>query len=172
MPTLRDLESEPFESVPASGPPAVGSDEWVVLTGEAGPVSVLPPGTVLADDARPPCILVAAADLDQGEAYDSAAFAQFADADALVLTEPAAAPDGEPSVVGLVSGLTLARFMLRGPVRGNVLPGPPTIPLIARSCGYLESGVTCATPVSFVFRPSVMPDCPNRRSLAVHLFAW
>ena len=63
-------------------------DRWVVLVGAAGPVSAVAPGTALAEGARPPGILVAAADLDLAAALESAAFEQFADVSALVLTEP------------------------------------------------------------------------------------
>jgi len=174
MATLRDLAAEAFQTAPAgSRPVAAPGDYWVVLVGEAGPVSAVSTDTTLVDGARPPGVLVAAADLDQADAFESDAFAGFADVTALVLTEPDEA--GEPRVVGVVNGLTLARAMLRGPVRGlsgPVLPGPPAIPILARSCGYLEGGTTCATPMSFVARPSLLPDCPNQRALAPHQFSW
>jgi hypothetical protein len=179
MATLRDLGSEPFESVPAGSQPVTAPDDrWVVLVGEAGPVTALAPGTVAPDSAPPPGVLVAAAGMDLADALESDAFAQFADVTALVLTEPDEDLPGELRVAGVVSGRTLARVMLRGPVRGvfgpggSALLGPPAIPLIARSCGYLEAGSACATPVSFVARPSVPPACPNKRGLAAHQFAW
>jgi hypothetical protein len=177
MATLRDLGSEPFESAPAgAGPVTAPDDRWVVLAGEAGPVSAIPPGATLADGDRLPGVLVAAADMDLADALESDAFEQFADVTALVLTEPGEDRAGELRVAGVVSGLTLARVMLRGPVRGifggSVLPGPPAIPLIARSCGYLEPGTTCGTPMSFRARPPVMPGCPNQRGLAAHQFGW
>jgi hypothetical protein len=178
MATLRDLGSEPFESVPAgAGPVAAPDDRWVVLAGVAGPVSAIPPGTALADGDRRPGVLVAAADMDLADALESDAFEQFADVTALVLTEPGE-DHGELRVAGVVSGLTLARMMLRGPTRGvfgisgPVLPGAPRIPLIARSCGYLETGTACGTPMSFRARPAVMPGCPNQRGLAAHQFGW
>jgi len=179
MATLRDLGSEPFESVQADGGPVTAPDDrWVVLAGEAGPVGAIRPGTTLADGDRPPGVLVAAADMDLANALGSAAFEQFADVTALVLTEPDEDLAGGQRVAGVVSGLTLARVMLRGPVRGvfglggTVLPGPPAIPLIARSCGYLEAGITCGTPMSFRARPAVLPGCPNQRGLAAHQFDW
>ena len=175
MATLRDLDPQPSESMPADSlPVAAPGDRWVVLVGAAGPVSAVPPGATLAEGARLPGVLVAAADLDQADAFESDAFAGFADVTALVLTEPDDEA-GELRVAGVVSGLTLARAMLRGPVRGlsgPVLPGPPAIPILARSCGYLEGGTTCATPMSFVARPSLLPDCPNQRALAPHQFSW
>src|SRR5579863_521633 len=155
MATLRDLGSEPFESAPAgAGPVTAPDDRWVVLADEAGPVCVIQPATTLADGDRPPGILVAAADTDLADALESDAFEQFADIAALVLTEPDEDRPGELRVAGVVSGLTLARVMLRGPTRGvfgisgAMLPGPPRI-LIARSCGYVEAGTTCGTPKSF-----------------------
>jgi hypothetical protein len=176
MATLRDLGSEPFDSVPAGGGPVTAPDDrWVVVAGRAGPVCAIQPGTTLADGDRPPGVLVAAADMDLADALESDAFEQFADVAALILTEPHRDGAGEVRIAGVVSGLTLTRLMLRGPVRsvfGPVLPGPPAIPLIARSCGYLEAGTTCATSVSFKSRPSVMPACPNQRGLAAHPFAW
>jgi hypothetical protein len=179
MTTLRDLGSEPFESAPAgAGPVTAPDDRWVVLAGEAGPVSAIRPGTALADGERPPGVLVAPADMDLADALESDAFEQFADVTALVLIEPDEDRAGEPRVAGVVSGLTLARMMLRGPVRGvlgisgPVLPGAPRIPLIARSCGYLETGTTCGTPMKFRARPPVLPGCPNQRSLAAHQFGW
>lgn len=179
MPTLRDLGSEPFESVPAgAGQVTAPDDRWVVLAGEAGPVSAIPPGTALEDGDRLPGVLVAAADMDLANALESDAFEQFADVTALILTEPDEQRAGQPRVAGVVSGLTLARVMLRGPVRGtfgsggSVLPGPPAIPLIARSCGYRETRTTCGQPMSFRARPAVLPGCPNQRGLAAHQFDW
>jgi hypothetical protein len=179
MATLRDLGSEPFESAPAgAGPVTAPDDRWVVLAGAAGPVCAIPPATTLAEGDRPPGILVAAADMDLADALESDAFEQFADVTALVLTEPDEDRPGQPRVAGVVSGLTLARMMLRGPVRGvfglggSVLPGPPTIALIVRSCGYLEAGTTCDTPLPFRTRPAMMPGCPNQRGLAAHQFDW
>lgn len=176
MATLRDLGSEPFDSRPAgAGPVAAPGDRWVVLAGQTGPVCAIAPGTTLAEDDRLPAVLVAAADMDLADALDSEAFEQFADATALVLTEPDDDRPGEFRVAGVVSGLTLARMMLRGPVRSfgdSVLPGPPAIPLIVRSCGYAEAGTSCATPVSFPTRPAAMPACPNHRGLSAHQFGW
>lgn len=178
MPTLRDLGSEPFESRPADGGPVTAPDDrWVVLAGAAGPVCAIQPATTLADGERPPGILVAPADTDLADALESDAFEQFADVTALVLTEPDEDRPGQPRIAGVVSGLTLARMMLRGPTRGffgitgPVLAGPPNIQ-IARSCGYAEAGTTCGTPKSFRLRPAVMPDCPNQRRLTTHLFSW
>lgn len=178
MPTLRDLGSEPFESARAdAGPVTAPDDRWVVLAGEDGPVCAIQPAATLADGDRPPGILVAPADTDLADALQSDAFEQFADVAALVLTEPDEDRPGQPRVAGVVSGLTLARMMLRGPTRGifgitgPVLAGPPQI-LIARSCGYVEAGTTCGTPKSFRLRPAVLPDCPNQRDLTAHLFSW
>jgi len=178
MPTLRDLGSEPFESMPAGPRPVTAPDDrWVVLAGEAGPVCAIQPGTTLTEGDRPPRILVAAAAMDLVDALESDAFEQFADVSALVLTEPDEDRPGQPSVAGVVSGLTLSRVMLRGPTRGvfgssgPVLPGAPKI-LIAVSCGYVEATITCGTPKSFRTRPAVMPSCPNQRGLAAHQFDW
>jgi hypothetical protein len=178
MATLRDLGSEQFDSTPAgAGPVSAPEDRWVVLAGRTGPVSAIPPGTTLAEDDRLPGVLIAAADTELADALRSDAFEQFADVAALVLTEPDEDRPGQPRVAGVVSGLTLTRMMLRGPTRGvpgisgPVLPGPPQI-LIARSCGYVEAGITCGTPKSFRLRPAAMPDCPNQRGLTDHLFSW
>ncbi len=178
MATLRDLDPQPFETATAGGlPVAAPADRWVVLVGDVGPVSAVAPGTTLASGERPPGILVAAADLDQAVAFDSAAFEQFTEVDALVLTEPATRQPGEAriEIAGVVSGLALTRAMLRGPVRGlsgPVLPGAPAIPWISRSCGYLEGGAMCMTMKSFPARPYPMPDCPNDRGLTAHQFVW
>jgi hypothetical protein len=175
MATLRDLDPQPFESAPADSlPVAAPDDRWVVLVGTAGPVSAVAPGTTLAAGARPPGILVAAADLDLRAALQSAAFTQFADVSALVLIESGPGNAGEPGIAGVVAGETLAQLMRRGQVRGfgSVLPGVPDIPMIARSCGYLEGGAVCATPMSFDARPYSMPDCPDNRGLAAHRFVW
>jgi hypothetical protein len=176
MATLRDLGSQPFDSAPADRMPVTApGDRWVVLVSEAGPVSAIAPGTTLAEGARPPGILVAAADLDLEVVRESAAFKEFTQVSALVLTESAEGHTGEPGIAGVVSGQTLTRVMLRGPVRdlsGPVLPGAPVIPLIARFCGYLETETVCATPMSFPARPYPMPDCPNDRGMAAHRFVW
>jgi hypothetical protein len=181
MATLRDLDLQPFDTVPIDTGPggrlpvAAPGARWIVLVGEAGPVSAIAPGTTLESGERPPGILVAAADLDLRVIWEAAAFREFAGAGALVLTEPGAVGAVEPGIAGVVSGQVLSRLMLRGPVRGltgSVLPGAPAIPLIARFCGYLETGAACATPMSFSARPYPLPDCPNDRGLTAHLFVW
>jgi hypothetical protein len=177
MARLRDIGSEPFDSVPAgAGPVSAPDDRWVVLAGRAGPVSAIAPGITLAEDDRPPGILVAAADMDVADVLDSEAFEQFADIAALVLTEPDEDRAGEFRIVGVLSGGTVARLVFRGAVRaygpGPVLPGPPAIPLIARSCGHAEAGTMCATPMSFSARPAAMPACPNHRGMSAHQFDW
>jgi hypothetical protein len=183
MATLRDLGSELFESAPAgAGPVTAPGDRWVVLAGAAGPVCAIAPATSLAVGDRPAGILLAAADMDLGEALESAAFEQFADVTALVLTEPDEDRPGQPRVAGVVSGETLARMMLRGPTRGTFgwgstgsgLAGVPDVALIAWSCGYLEAGTRCRTRMEFETKPSasMMPACPNKRGLAAHQFDW
>jgi hypothetical protein len=175
MATLRDLGAQPFEVVPADELPVTApADRWAVLVGAAGPVSALAPGTSLAG-GRPPGILVAAADLDQRTAFASDAFQHLSEVSALVLIEPAAGEAGEPAIAGVVSGQALTYAILRGTVRGltgPVLPGAPTVPLISRSCGYLEGRVACATPMSFRRRPPAMPPCPNDHGLTAHPFGW
>ena len=186
MAALRDLGLQPFDTAPidtaltgaAPGerlPVAAPAGRWLVLVGEAGPVSAIAPGTTLASGERPPGILVAAADLDVTVIWEAGAFKEFADASALVLTEPGAVRAGGPGIAGVVSGQALTTLVRRGPVRGlsgPVLPGAPAIPLIARFCGYLDSGAACATPMSFAARPYPMPDCPNDRGLTAHQFVW
>jgi hypothetical protein len=176
MATLRDLGAQPFEVVPADGLPVTApADRWAVLVGTAGPVSALAPGTSLAGDGRPPGILVAVADLELAEAFASDAFQQLTEVSALVLIEPATGEAGEPGIAGVVSGQALTYAILRGTVRGftsPVLPGAPTVPLISRSCGYLEGRVTCTTPMSFRRRPPAMPPCPNEHGLTAHPFGW
>ena len=165
MATLRNLGPEPFESVPADSRPVTApGDRWVVLAGRTGPVSAIAPGTTLTVDDRLPGVLVAAADMDLADALDSEAFEQFADATALVLTEPDEDRAGEFRVAGVVSGATLERMMLRGPVRsfgGSVLAGAPAIAVLVRSCWYAEGRITCETSVQFPTRPAAMPACPT-----------
>jgi len=183
MATLRDLGVEPFVAVPAGRLPVTApGDRWVVLTGDGGPVSAVAPGRTLAAGARLPVILVAAADLEQADAFDSDAFGEFLGVSALVLTEAGPAPGGPPAVAGVVSDRVLQRAMFRGAARGAqaatggaasaALPGAPSVPLISRSCGYAENQVTCATRMEFRRRPSPLPQCPNERHLADHQFAW
>ena len=182
MATLRELDLEPFETRPADRLPVTAPDDrWVVLIGDDGPVSAAAPGTTLAAGARLPEILVAVADLDQAEAFESDAFAEYAGVSALVLIGPGLgpgqgpAPGGHPVIAGVASGLTLERALFRGAVRGvpgAVLPGVPAISLIVRSCGYAQAGTGCATMMSFASRPYPMPACPNVRGLAAHQFAW
>ena len=173
MATLRDLGPQAFEIAPVGvRPTAAPLNRWVVLVDDDGkPVSALAPGTSLARDALPPVIIVAGADLGQGVAYSSAAFKEFREASALVLTE--GGDGGE--IAGVVSGPALARAVLRGAMRGGsgpVLPGPPAIPWISRSCRHAEGGVSCATMMSFPARPAVMPSCDNQQGLAAHQFHW
>jgi hypothetical protein len=185
MATLGDLESEPFETAPSDGQAVTAPRaRWVVLVGEAGPVSAIAPGTTVPEGARLPGILVASAGSDLAVALRSAAFEHFADVGALVVTEPAAGwPAGGPAgwrepgpqIVGLVGGQMLTRLMQRGPVRGisgPVLPGSPSIIWITRSCGYVDAGTACATLMSFVSRPYPMPGCDNTQGLPAHQFVW
>jgi hypothetical protein len=174
MPTLGDLDPQPFAVEPAGEAPAAApADRWLVLIGEDGPVTAIPPGATLASGARPPGILVAAADLSQAAAIRSDAFRQFTAVSALVLTEPA--PGGQ-RIAGVVDGRTLTNAVLRQTTRGisgPVLPGTPgSIPWIVRSCGHHENAVLCATPMTFLSRPYPMPACRNARGLAAHDFSW
>jgi hypothetical protein len=171
MATLRDLGLQPFQTAPADVRPAAAPPgRWVVLTDDdSTPISAIAPGTLLEDRARPPCIIVASADLGQAQAYGSAAFEEYTEAVALVLIE------GSGDIAGVVSGDALRRALVLGPRRGwsaSVLPGPPTIPWISRSCGYTEADVSCGTTMSFAVRPAVMPGCGNQRNLAAHEFRW
>jgi hypothetical protein len=174
MAALRELRQEPFVVAAAGRLPVTAAHEaWVVLVNDTGPVTAVAPGSTLAEASRPPGILVAAADLDQGAAFGSAAFQEFMAVDALVLIEPSAVHGGRSDVAGVVSDVTLTRAMLRGGARGGpVLPGVPLVPLISRSCGYTEGRAACATLVSFERRPSPMPPCPNDHHLTAHAFTW
>ena len=176
MATLRELGSAPFAVVPAGERPVTApADRWAVLVGADGPVSALGPGTTLGRDERPPGILIAAADMNLAEAFDSEVFRQLTEVSALVLVEPDDREAGAPRIAGVVSRVVLARAILRGAERGfteSMLAGVPAVPLISRSCGYLEGKKACATPVSFPRRPFDMPQCPNERGLAAHRFSW
>ena len=117
---------------------------------------------------RPPPIIVAPADLGLNAALTSAAFAQAGDVNAVVLVE-------EQGVVGVWGGPSLATVLSQGPRAtrgGSQLPGLPQIPLIVRSCTYLERGTVCATVSSFVKKPFPMPSCLNQHHLSAHLFGW
>jgi hypothetical protein len=177
MAMLGDLGPLPFAVAPA-GEAAVTApaDRWLVLIGEVGPVTAIAPGATLASGARPPAILVAAADLDQAAAIRSAAFRQVTDVSALVLTRPASQGDRGQYIAGVVDGRALAKVVLRQATRGlsgPALPGTPgSIPWIVRSCGYYESAALCATPMTFLSRPYPMPACRNDSGLAAHDFAW
>lgn len=167
MATLRDLGFQPSEIAPADGRAVTAPpDLWLVLVDGGKPVSAVAPGATLPEGAALPAVLVAAADMSQGSAYNSSAFREFPDASALILT------DGD-DVVGVIGGARLTQAILRGPVHaGSVLPGPPTIPQIVRSCRFVPSGITCATTMSFLSRPAAMPDCTNQHGLAAHKFRW
>jgi hypothetical protein len=180
MATLGDLGAEAFEVVPleiaadGESPVTAPADRWVVLVRGDQVASTVAPGTTLAGDARPPGVLLAAADLEQADAFKSDAFRDFSEVVALVLTEPGPARPGRPAIAGVVGGGTLARAMLRGTARGGGQgrPGVPSVPLLTRSCGFFEGRVMCATPMVFPGRPPVMPPCPNDRGLPVHFFEW
>ncbi|HEX4830854.1 MAG TPA: hypothetical protein VH478_07165 [Trebonia sp.] len=132
-------------------------------------MSAVAPGTTVDGDAALPPIIVAAADRDQDEAFDSGAFAVASDVAALVLL------DGD-EVAGVVAGHALRAAIGRGAIRGEfgvILPGvPTTIDWISRSCTYAENGATCGTPEQFIAPPAVMPACANPRGLAAHQFGW
>jgi hypothetical protein len=168
MATLRDLELASFVTATSGRRLTGASDHWIVLLDDGKPVSAIPPGTTLPDGTRPPGIIVAAAGLGLGDALSSAAFAEVADVSAVVLT------DGD-EIVGVLAGPALVGAVLQGAPRGDsgpVLPGPPTIPWISRSCGFTEHQTICATVSSFASRPYPMPSCRNERRLTAHLFHW
>ncbi len=168
MATLRDLELASFITAANGRGLVEASDHWIVLLDDGKPVSAIPPGTTLPDGTPPPGIIVAAARLDLGDALGSAAFAEVADVSAVVLT------DGD-EIVGVLAGAALVRAVLQGIPRGDsgpVLPGPPTIPWISRSCSFTEHHTTCATVSSFASKPYPMPSCRNERGLTAHLFHW
>jgi hypothetical protein len=168
MTLLRDLGSEEFETAVGDLPVAAG-DSWLVLLDRDGrPVSAIEPGAELDVSTPPPPIIVAPAGLGLNTALTSAAFTQARDVNAVVLVE-------EQGVVGVWGGRSLATVLTQGPRAtrgGSELPGVPQIPLIVRSCVYLERGTLCATVSSFVKKPLPMPSCPNQHHLSAHLFGW
>jgi hypothetical protein len=177
MATLGDLGPQPFDVAPAGeGPVTAPAGRWLVLVGDIGPVTAIPPGATLASGARSPGILVAAADLNQATAIRSDAFSQLTQVSALVLTQPAGDDAGGYRIAGVVDGDTLTRALLRQATRGisgPVLPGTPgSIPWIVRSCGFAGSGVLCATSMSFLTQPYPVPACRNDRGLVAHDFTW
>ena len=175
MPTLRDLKLQEFEVAEDHERPVMApADRWVVLVRRGMLVSVVAPGATLAPGARPPGILVASAGLDQAAAFGSAAFREYPEAGALLLTDPAADASADPgqSVVGVVDGAMLAREMLRGPVRGGDLAEAGPAPVIVRPCDHYQDRELCETPMAFAGRPTVMPRCRNDRDLAWHFYAW
>jgi hypothetical protein len=175
MATLRELGPQPFDLAQAKTLPVTApAERWLVLVDDGRPASALAPGTTLSAGMRPPGIIVAAADLDQAVAFESAAFGEFYEVSALVLTEPASGRPGQPAIAGVVNGTALTRLMQRGLERGwsgTALPGTPSIPLVSRSCGFFEGG-PCATLLSFPHRPAALPQCPNDRGLSAHSFVW
>jgi hypothetical protein len=164
---LRDLELSDFVVADASNLPVVPPDRWIVLVDSNRPVSALAPAARLDPAAPLPAIIVAPADLDLDAALASDAFAEAAGVSAVVLV------DGE-AVVGVWGGPSLACAVRGGPARGvgPVLPATPTIPLIVRSCAFIENGALCATSASFPSKPFPMPSCPNARHLRPHDFRW
>ena len=169
MALLRDMGSEEFETA-AGDPPFSAGDRWLVLLDSGGrPVSALEPRAELDAATPPPPIIVAPPGLDVNIALTSAAFAEANDVSAVVLV-------AEDRVVGVWGGPSLVRALKQGPrvTRGGpVLPGvPQQIPLMTRSCTYLERGTLCGTQSSFVKKPFPMPNCRNDRNLSAHPFGW
>lgn len=168
MALLHDLGSAHFETV-TGDPPVAAGEAWLVLLDRAGrPVSAVEPGAELDVSTPPPPIIVAPAGLDLNTALTSTAFAQVGDVNAVVLV------DGQ-EIVGVWGGPSLATALKQGPRAtrgGSQLPGLPQIPMIVRSCTYLERGTVCATVSSFVKKPFPMPDCHNQHHLSAHLFGW
>lgn len=168
MAQLRDLVSGEFETAAGDVHVAARDRPLVLVDHRGNPVSVLARGAVLDSSAPRPPIIVAHADLDLNKALASAAFAQADDIDAVVAVD-------ERGIVGVWSGPSLMAALARGPSvtrGGTVLPGPPQIPLIVRSCSYLELGTLCATVSSFVRKPFPMPSCGNNQHLSAHQFGW
>src|SRR6516225_6309367 len=157
MATLRDQWLSDFVVADAGNLPVVPPDRWIVLVDGNHPVSAIAPAT-RPDPAGPvPAIIVAPADLDVDAALASDAFAEAADVGAVVLVDAG-------TVVGVWGGPSLATAVAQGPargVRGPVLPGTPTSPVIVRSCAFTEGGTICASPSSFPGKPNPMPACPN-----------
>ena len=168
MATLIDQDLAPYVTAASSERPVEATDRWVVLVDRGAPVSAIAPGTMLAAGVRSPAIIVAAATLDLSVALTSAAFAEVADVSAVVLTD-------ETGIAGVWPGPALARTQSQVQSRGflgPVLPGPPTIPLISRSCGFTDQGTLCGTVCSFASKPYPMPSCRNDGGLGAHLFHW
>jgi hypothetical protein len=168
MTALRDLSLSDCVVADVNDLPVVARDRWVVLLDDGRPVSAVAPGTTLGAGTPVPPIVVASAELDLNTALSSDAFAEVADASAVVLVDGGA-------VTGVWSGPSLAAAVMQGPVRtstGPVLPGAPAIPLIVRSCTFTENGTVCATSSSFVSKPFPMPACPNAKHLSAHDFNW
>jgi len=169
MALLRDMGSEEFETA-AGDPPVSAGDRWLVLLDSGGhPISALEPGAELDAATPAPPIIIASPGLDVNTALISTAFAAADDVNAVVLV-------AEEGVVGVWGGPSLVRALKQGPrvTRGwPVLPGvPQQIPLMTRSCTYLERGTLCGTQSSFVKKPFPMPNCRNDHNLSAHPFGW
>jgi len=170
MARIGDQPFDEFVVVPMSGAATVSDAlQWTVLIDERGaPVSALPPSTSMPADAAVPAVIVADANLDLDVALNSDAFAEIADVSGVVVV------DGR-QIVGVWGGESLARAVMQGPSRastGPILPGYPHVPLIVRSCRYVERATICATVSTFASRPALMPPCPNHQGLTSHGFGW
>ena len=170
MVMLRDQDLAEYRTAQlAQSPVAAAGDRWLVLLDGDRPVCAIAPGTTLDPRDPLPPIIVAPDDMEVNAALASDAFAEASDVNAVVLI-------GRQGVIGVWGGSSLATAVLLGPFRGSfgssVLPGPPQIPLIVRSCAFRDQGTLCATVSSFTSKPFPMPPCPNQNQLAAHDFAW
>ena len=170
MPSIGDQLFDEFVVVPTSGAATLSdATRWTVLIDEQGaPVSALPPGTSTAAGGDVPAVIVADANLDLDVALNSDAFAEIADVSGVVVV-------AGRQIVGVWAGVNLARVVMQGPSRltaSPTLPGYPHIPVIVRSCSYVDGATTCATVSTFTSRPLLMPPCPNAQGLTPHDFGW
>ena len=170
MALLRDQDLAEYRTAQlAESPVATAGDRWLVLLDGDRPVCAIAPGTTLDSRGTLPPIIVAPDDMDVDAALASDALTEATDVTAVVLV-------GRQGVTGVWGGPSLDMALLLGPSRGffgsSVLPGPPQIPLIVRSCAFRDRGTLCGTVSSFASKPFPMLPCPNRSQLAAHDFGW
>ncbi|WP_405812612.1 MULTISPECIES: hypothetical protein [unclassified Streptomyces] len=155
-----------------------GGQRWlVVLDDDRAPLSAVHPRSLADEPAgsalaavvpRLPPVVIAATSTRITDLLASWLFDEFEPGSVVIAVE-------EERAVGVWAGPDLMATVAAGSPRAYweaELPGEITIPLLTRTCCYVQGDTACTGVLRFPERPRQPPACPNPVPLASHPFVW
>ncbi|MEU1406596.1 hypothetical protein ABZ471_30270 [Streptomyces sp. NPDC005728] len=157
--------------------PADGERWLVVLDGDGVPLSAVSCAALADAPAEAdlaavvpglPPVITASVDTRIADLLASRLLDEFEPGSAVIAT------DGG-RIAGVWAGPDLMALAATGVRRTHwdaELPGEITIPMLTRTCCYVEGDTVCTGVLRFPERPHRPPACPNPVPLAAHAFVW